>query len=270
MNGIPERAQMKIIMPGMWASLGFLLFIVGVVSFASSGVGKGWPEPLMLLCMVVLLSPFWVGLYLDTKARRAKLQHALETEGLVRVERAELDPTLQHLGSTLKPYPLKPESFKLSLTGSINEHEVVLSRHTVGHGRYKQHLTSCAVWTPIELPSMTVRPKRLRSKLKQQSVLDNEPFNKQREIICEDKARARALLSPFADWFVVQKPKAMSFTIHITPGLTEQWVFEDHWIMLVERGRSTPDSMLKMARFTTAFVHLLEAHAIELEPSAEQ
>lgn len=266
---IPQRAQMKlVILPGLWSCVGFALFILGMASFASSGMGKGMPELMLLLCMAVLLTPFWVGLYLDTRKRRAKLRRALEAQGLVFVERGELDPALTNMGAKLKPTPLKPESFKLSLTGDVGGHEVVISRHTVGHGKYKQHLTSCAVWTPLELPKMTVRPKRLRSKIKSTPVLADERFNKQREVICDDPDRARALLSALSAWFVMDKQKAMSFSISVTPGLREEWLFEDHWVMLVERGRSTPDALLKMAHFVTSFVRMLEAQALKSE-SAE-
>jgi len=51
----------------------------------------------------------------------------------------------------------------------------------------------------------------------------------------------------------------MSFQMHQTPGLVEQWSFNGHWVALADRGRTDADGLVSMSSFLIAFVNELES-----------
>jgi len=256
---IPPRAQLRLFFfPGPRAIVGFALFIVLVATLTNMGYGKKLPEPMLLLLIFVALSSTWIGSYFDRKSRSRQLIKAFEGHGFVTLNRAELDPDYLQTARSMKPSSLKDSTIKSAVVGSYNDHEIIISEHIVGHGRYKQYFMSCAVWTPHEWPMTIIRQRVLIDRVRSTQDLGIEAFDKKREILSDDLNQIAPTLSILADWFHVEKPKAMTFKMMPPPGLTEQWIFDGHWIIHADRGRANPKTLLQMAEFLTAFVDELE------------
>ncbi|MGV6814846.1 MAG: hypothetical protein ACWA5W_07560 [Phycisphaerales bacterium] len=159
----------------------------------------------------------------------------------------------------MKPNALKQSSIRSATTGMVGEHEVILVEHIIGHGRYKQHMISCAVWSPHEWPATIIRPRNLIDRVRSTQDLGDEAFDKNREIKCEQIDTMKPILLPLAHWFSIDKPRAMSIQLRHTAGLFEQWSFDGHWIALADRGQTNARGLIQMTEFLTAFVEELES-----------
>ncbi len=257
---IPPRAQHRIFpIPGPYTIVGIAIFLALAGVLAGTKIGKSIPEPMILIAILVIMLPTWIGSHFDRKARSKRIARLLEAHGFIPCKKAELDPGYLQAAQGMKPMALKPGTIKSALVGVVNEREVILCEHTVGHGRYKQHLISCAVWTPTEWPKTIIRQRNLLDRVRSTQDLGVERFDKLREIVSDDLDHVRPMLSPVADWLFVEKLKAMSFRMMPQPGMTEQWIFDSHWVVHADRGRANPKTLPQMPAFLVDFIEQLEA-----------
>ena len=258
---IPQRSQHRIFtLPGPLTLLGFIIFVVLIGTMTSTGFAKSLSEPMLILLFVIAFIPTWIGAHFDRKARTKRMAKLLEDHGFVPIDTAELDPEFLNAAQNMKPTALKAGSIKSAVVGAFNDHEVIICEHIVGHGRYKQYLMSCAVWTPYDWPKTLIRPRNLLDRVRSTQDLGIEQFDKQREIVSDDLDCVASMLTPMVDWFYVEKLKAMSFRMMPPSGLAEQWIFDGHWVIHADRGRANPKSQIQMPEFLTTFIKQIELH----------
>lgn len=261
---IPPRPEMSMLkLPGWRTLVGIGVFVgvfIGIITTARARHGN-ITQPMMVLIFVAALSPSWLGAYLDERARRNQLAAVLDAHGFVRTEDKLCDPDVDEACDVMRPWRLKPRSRRFLAAGNINGRDVWIARHTVGAGKHKQHLTSCAVRTDRAWTPAIVRRRNLLDKLANRHDLGHAAFDQQREIRGDDPARAATDLAPLVDWFVTDDHQPFSFKIREIPGKREQWAFHGNWVVLAEMGRTGADGMVRMCEFMAAFADAADARA---------
>jgi|GEM_PF-2641152 len=257
MINIPKRSQQSIFaIPGPRALSGTFVFILLVVLFAYSI--KNLSQLVFMGILLAMMTPIWVGAHFDRKARSRQLIQILEDHGLQSNEIHELDSDFLRAAQSMKPYSLKESTIKSAAAGVYKKHEMIITEHIVGRGRYKQFLMSCAIWTPHDWPKTIIRQRVLMDKIRSTQDLGIESFDKQREIISDDIEFITPILSQMIEWFYIEKLKPMTFQMMPPSGRAEQWIFDGNWIIHADRGRANPKTILQMAEFLTAFVEQIE------------
>jgi hypothetical protein len=256
-TNIPTRARRKLRTPGPLTWIAIAITVIAFVAFISVSMSRNTSDTVIIALAIMITILTTLTAHYDQKARKKKTSEILESHNFVPCEKNEIEEDLVMAYRELKPIKLKHSSIQLILNGVFNDHEVFVANHVVGHGKYKQHYSSCAIWTEHKWPQTIIRPHKISDKLSKRTNLGCSRFDEQRELRSEDQSLATSILLPLADWFVVERHKSMSFRLHEVPGTKEQWSFQGHWIVLMDHGRMDAEGLVKMAEFLTAFAQQL-------------
>ncbi len=259
MNPVPPRAKLKSI---HWAgrytwSIAFAVVIIAGI-LIKTGVYSSIPIHLSALLSVGIITPLWLGIYLDRKARIRRMLSEFESIGFVREDPESLEDEIITALESMEPQSFSTQTIRFATRGLINEQEVILLELFTEVDNHTTTFTGCAVWTASQLPTTTIRRRTLKDKFSKHESLGNPKFDKQRIYNSVEPDSIAENLITLSDWFISKKSQISSFRMGQPPGKVEQWAFVGNWIVLIDQGSAYTKQQLAMAEFLIAFTTDLE------------
>ncbi len=257
---IPPRPQHRALpMLGLYCLIGLFISIALLVTLKTASFAKTLPNPVLLTSILLSAIPTWVGYLIDEHLSTKNVSLLLEDLGLIPCEPRELDQQFRKAAQDMLPVGLTTDSIDTAFAGLIDQREVIICEHTVGSGRSKKRLVSCAIWSNYDWPRTYVRERPLFERLRSNKDYGVYLLSKSREIISQNIRIMGPILSPLIDWLFVKEPRTFSFQWQDTPGIKEQWMFDGHWIILADHGRANQDTIEQLPAFLMVFIEQLEA-----------
>ncbi len=257
---IPERVQLTTPMTiGFHAVMGACITIALVAALYLANISL---QPLGFFAFLLVLGPTISGAYLDKRAKLKDKTEQLNLHGFLRCKAQDIDPTLITALSQMKPYKFKKKTIRRAFHGTDTNQEIYITQHRVGDGEDDIIFTACAVWSPLDLPSASIRRLRLKDKIARINTKDQHTLGEHHIIHSLDKHLIQTI-SMMHPWFALKSAKPRNFRIHQPPGLKEQWAIAGHWIIYADLGNADTKGTLKLTEFLVAFVEELESQFID-------
>jgi len=222
------------------------------------GLYTGIPAYFSVLISFGLMTPVWLGIRLDRKARIKKMLGQFAEQGFIKCAADQLEPDLLGALESMEPHAFPVETIGFASQGIIQEREVVLLE--VYTQKDHQTFTGCAAWIPFDLPKTLIRRGTLKDRLSKHEALGKPDFDKQRVFQSESPVQVFSAVRDLSSWFVTDRSQITSFRMGQPPGKSEQWCFSGHWIVLVDHGSAYAKHHLAMADFLVAFVEDFEKY----------
>ncbi len=259
MSAIPPRARLKSIhWAGRYTWLMAALVVITAGVLIQLGIYTALPTHLSVLLSFALMTPVWLGVHLDRKARIRGMLDQFSALGFIECQSDELEVDLLEALESMEPHTFPIETIRFASNGVVQDREVVLLELFTDIDNHTHTFTGCAVWVPFVLPRTRIRRRTFKDRFSKQEGLGESGFDKQRIFASENPDLISSVIREVARWFVTDKSQISSFRMGQPPGKVEQWSFSGQWIILIDQGSAYVKQHMSMARFLTTFVKEFE------------
>ena len=256
---IPERVRLTTPMTiGIHAIMGVCFTAISLNILYLLNISM---QSLGFFALALVIIPTLFGAYLDRKALLRDKTEQLSLHGFQRCKSKDIDPALINAFLQMQPYTFKAKTIRRAFHSTRIDQEIYLTQHHFGDGEETIVFTACAIWTPLDLATASIRRRRLKDKFSFSSSNNHCELGEHHIIESKDEQLIQTI-SMMHPWFALTAAKPRNFRIHQPPGLKEQWAMSGHWVIYSDLGNADTKSMLKLTEFLGHFVKQLEANAL--------
>ncbi len=238
-----------------------LIVVATVGVLIKVGIYTAMPFYFSVMFSFGMMTPLWLGIYIDRKARIKRMLNEFEAMGFISQEMDLIEDEIIDALESMEPYSFSIETIRFATRGLIDEQEVILLELFTEVDDHTTTFTGCAAWIAHEFPASTIRRRTLKDKFSKHEPLGDPKFDKQRIFKSDDPDSIAETLRAHAHWFISNKSQISSFRMGQPPGKVEQWAFVGHWIILVDQGSAYTKQHMTMANFLIAFGKALEINS---------